>query len=353
MQNYQKTLVLQSIMPEIFKNGFHSESLEIYNKSCGLHVIINVLSRKLFLAVLLLMPFVCIKAQYDPSFSHYWAMETSYNPAAAGKSSLLNVSAAYNMTMAGFKRNPKTMYVGSDMPFYAFGTYHGVGVQILNDAIGLFSHKKLALQYAYKQKLLGGTLSVGVQGGLLSEQFDGSDLDLEENGDLAFATGQATGTGIDLGAGLYYTNSDWYVGVSALHLTAPTVELGETNELAISRSYYFTGGYNIKLRNPFLTIHTSVFGVSDGVAYKGQLTGRLKYAHDEKMMYAGVSYSPSNSVTLLLGGNFHGVTLGYSYEAYTTAINIGNGSHELFVGYQTELNLFKKGRNKHQSVRIL
>jgi hypothetical protein len=70
-------------------------------------------------------------------------------------------------------------------------------------------------------------------------------------------------------------------------------------------------------------------------------------------MYAGVSYSPSNSVTLLLGGNFHGVTLGYSYEAYTTAINIGNGSHELFVGYQTELNLYKKGRNRHQSVRIL
>ena len=353
MQNYQKTLVLQSIMPEIFKNGFHSESLEIYNKSCGLHVIINVLSRKLFLAVLLLMPFVCIKAQYDPSFSHYWAMETSYNPAAAGKSSLLNVSAAYNMTMAGFKRNPKTMYVGSDMPFYAFGTYHGVGVQILNDAIGLFSHKKLALQYAYKQKLLGGTLSVGVQGGLLSEQFDGSDLDLEVNGDLAFATGQATGTGIDLGAGLYYTNSNWYVGVSALHLTAPTVELGETNELAISRSYYFTGGYNIKLRNPFLTIPTSVLASYDGTSYRADISARLVYKNDTKMLYGGVTYSPTKSVTAVVGGSFHGINLGYSYELYTSAINPVNGSHGLFVSYQTDINLQKKGRNKHKSVRFL
>ncbi len=121
----------------------------------------------------------------------------------------------------------------------------------------------------------------------------------------------------------------------------------------LSPVYYFTGGYNIKLRNPFLTIHTSVFGLSDGVAYKGQVTGRLRYTHEEKMMYAGLSYSPANSVTLLLGGKFHGVTLGYSYEAYTKAINVGNGSHELFVGYQTELNLYKKGRNRHQSVRIL
>jgi len=83
------------------------------------------------------------------------------------------------------------------------------------------------------------------------------------------------------------------------------------------------------------------------------VTARLKYTHDKKMLYAGVAYSPANSVTALIGGFFHGITLGYSYEVFTTAMKIGNGSHELFVGYQTELNLYKKGRNRHQSVRIL
>jgi hypothetical protein len=38
---------------------------------------------------------------------------------------------------------------------------------------------------------------------------------------------------------------------------------------------------------------------------------------------------------------------------YTSAISLGNGSHELFVGYQTDLNIGKKGRNLHKSVRIL
>jgi type IX secretion system PorP/SprF family membrane protein len=197
-------------------------------------------------------------------------------------------------------------------------------------------------------------MSVGLQAGMLSESFDGSKVDLlQDTGDPVFTKSDLTGTGFDLSVGLYYSHRNWYVGASALHLNQPTVELGETNELNVSGTYYFTGGYNIKLRNPFLTIHTSVFGRTDGVAYRGDVSARLRYTHEKKMMYVGAGYSPTNSVTMMVGGNFHGVTLGYSYEAYTGAISLGNGSHELFVGYQTDLNLYKKGRNRHQSVRIL
>ena len=301
----------------------------------------------------MLTTFHAVRAQYDPSFSHYWAAEPAFNPAAAGKLSVLNVAGIYNMTLAGFEHNPRTIYLSADMPFYALKNYHGVGVQLMNDDIGVFSHKRFAAQYAFRLKLFGGMLGIGVQGGLLSENMDGSKLDLREGGDPAFSTSDVNGTGIDLGAGLYYTHRQWYVGFSVQHLNASTVELGETNEIELSRTYYLTGGYNIRLRNPFLSIHTSALGRTDGVAYRADLTGRLKYTNDQKVMYAGVSYSPGTSVTLLIGGNIHGITLGYSYEAYTTAINIGNGSHELFVGYQTDINLYKKGRNRHQSVRIL
>ena len=304
---------------------------------------------------MLLSALSVVRAQYDPSFIHYWAMETSFNPAAAGKDPMLNVTGTYNMSMTGFENNPKTMYIAADMPFYALKSYHGVGAQIVNDEIGLFSHKKLNIQYAYRFRMFGGMFSVGVQGGLLSENFDGSKVDLPEEGvtDEAFSKAEVTGTGFDLCAGLYYKHRNWYVGLSSLHLTAPTVELGETNELEVARSYYFTAGYNIQLRNPFLMIQTSVLGRSDGVAYRGDVTARLKYTHDKKVMYAGLSYSPTNSVTLLIGGHFHGVMFGYGYEAYTGAIGLGHGSHELFVGYQTDINLFKKGRNRHQSVRLL
>jgi superfamily II DNA/RNA helicase len=69
--------------------------------------------------------------------------------------------------------------------------------------------------------------------------------------------------------------------------------------------------------------------------------------------YGGVGYSPTNSFAVLLGGDIGGVSVGYAYEAYTSALGAANGSHELVLGFQTDLNLFKKGKNKHKSVRIL
>ena len=257
------------------------------------------------------------------------------------------------MTLTGFENAPKTMNIGADMPLMLLNAYHGVGVQLMNDQIGLFTHQRLALQYAYKHRMFGGMLSVGLQVGMLSEKFRGSEADLETPDDPAFTKTDASGTGLDLSAGLYYTHRNWYAGLSVLRATAPSIELGDRSILNISRMYYLTGGYNIKLRNPFFTIHPSVLAHTDGTVYRVDVTTRVKYTHDKKMLYAGLAYSPTNSVTALVGGNFHGVTLGYSYEVYTKALKIGNGSHELFVGYQMELDLSKKGRNRHQSVRIL
>lgn len=280
-------------------------------------------------------------------------METSFNPASVGKQSKINVTAAYAYDMAGFEHNPQTAYASADMPFYALKAYHGVGLQFTNDKIGLFTHTKLGAQYAYRFKMLGGRMAVGLQLGILSEDFDGSKVDVEDSNDPAFSTSQISGNAMDLGFGLYYSHKYWYAGLSAQHLTAPLVNLGDNNELQIDRTYYLTGGGNIKLRNPFITIKPSFLVRTDGVSWSGDITGRLVYTNGSKMMYGGVAYSPTISATFLVGGSFHGIVLGYSYEVYTSAINPGNGSHELFIGYQHDINLVKKGKNKHKSVRIL
>lgn len=47
-------------------------------------------------------------------------MEPSYNPAAVGKQSQLNVTAAYALDLAGFEHNPQTAYIGADLPFMPF-----------------------------------------------------------------------------------------------------------------------------------------------------------------------------------------------------------------------------------------
>jgi len=306
----------------------------------------------LTIAVLALVS-IGAKAQYDVPFSHYWAMEPYFNPAAAGKESKLNLTAAYAMNFVGFENNPKTMFISGDMPFFFANAYHGVGLQLVNDQLGAFTHQRIAAQYAYKLKLFGGYLGIGLQAGMLMENMDGSDIDVEDTTDPVFTTSEQKGQSVDLAAGLYYLHGPWYVGFSAQHLTAPTVDLGETSELKIDRTYYLTGGYNIRLRNPFLTIHPSVLLRTDGVLYRADITARIDYKHEKRHLYLGAGCSPTNSVTAFVGGIFSGIHVGYSYEFYTNGISIGNGSHELIIGYQTDLNMTKKGKNKHKSVRIL
>ena len=244
------------------------------------------------------------------------------------------------------------MYAAADMPFYALKSYHGVGLQFMNDAIGLFTHKRFSFQYAYQPKLLGGRLSMGVQVSMLSENFDGSKAEVIDD-DPVFTKSSVDGSALDFGLGLYYQHRNWYAGFSVLHVTSPRVELGEKNQLDIAATYYLTGGYNIQLRNPFLSIQTSVLGRTDGVAWRGDISGRLQYSHEKRHLYAGLTYSPTTSVTVQVGGVIKGVKLGYSYEIYTSAMSAGNGSHEIFAGYQMDIDLYKKGRNLHKSVRIL
>ena len=152
--------------------------------------------KRLYITITLaLLLSVGAKAQYDASFSHYWDMEPYFNPAAVGKQPKLNVVAAYALDMAGFENNPRTMYLGADMPFFLLGAYHGAGVSLINDQIGLFTHQRIALQYAYKHKLFGGNISVGAQFGFLNEQFDGSfDFYTRKTKDLIATVPAAAGT---------------------------------------------------------------------------------------------------------------------------------------------------------------
>ena len=292
-------------------------------------------------------------AQYDPYFSHYYDMQSVSNPAAVGKQDQLNVIGVYAMSLAGFENAPKTFVVAGDMPFEALKQVHGVGAMLMRDQIGLFAHQRISFQYALRKRVGGGWLSGGFLLGLLNEKWEGSKAEFNDPGDEVLSQSDINGNGLDIGVGLLYQRKNWYVGLSAQHVTSPTIELGTTNELKVDPKLYLNGGATFQLTNPLLKVAESELVQSDLVAYRADVTGRVIYTYDDNMMYAGVGYSPTNSATLLVGGKFKGVVIGYSFEMYTNGISIKNGSHELFVGYQTDIELGKRGKNRHQTTRTL
>jgi type IX secretion system PorP/SprF family membrane protein len=296
------------------------------------------------------------KAQFDAAFTNSWALQSYFNPAAAGVNGLLNVKAAYSLQMLGFEDAPKTMLITADMPLFFIGPKHGVGLGLYNDKAAIFSTQKIFLTYAYHFKLWGGSLSLGVRPALFVEKTDGSKLDLEHSNDPAFTTSEAKGQTLDLDFGIRYTYKKlWYAGASVMHIMGPTITLGDdkTHEISIDPVFYITGGYRYKLRYPRYVIAMDAILRSDLQNWRGDITARLEYDGEKHKLYGGVMYSPMNSVGILLGYNFHGINIGYSYEVYTGGIGIQNGTHEIMIGYQTDLNLGKKGKNLHKSVRLL
>lgn len=310
--------------------------------------------RLALLSWLLMMVVTVVRAQWDVQFSDYTALKSFYNPAVSGTDGMLSVQAAYSMQMVGYDDAPQTMYVAADMPVYFLGPRHGAGVSFFNDNVGIFSTTKISLQYACNVKIgRKGRLGIGVQGGLMTEKIDPSGMKLEMSNDPAFPSSAQDGDCVDLGAGLYYYHPKMWLGISGQHLLEPTIEIGETNEVSISRMYYLMGGCNIKVKNSLFTLQPSFLVQSDFTSWREDIQCKALYEYDGKSFYGGLGYSPSTSVAFLAGGIFHGICVGYSYQMYTEGVGMLNGSHELVVGYKTDLDLFKKGRNRHKSVRWL
>lgn len=309
--------------------------------------------KKLILTLCALLLAVTVRAQFDTHFTHYWALQGYYNPAVAGLSGKLNIYGTYAMQMTGFTNAPSTMLVGADMVLPTEKKNHAMSANLYSESIGLFSNQRLFVGYAYRFNLWGGKLAVGVNAGSLEQKFDGSKVETEDPSDDAFPSSEVEGMGFDLTAGVHYNHRFFHAGLSMMHVTAPTIELGEKNEIKIDPTYYFSGGGNIQLKNPLLSVQPSLQVMTDLQAWRADVTVRGAYTYDEKRYYVGLTYSPMTSVAVLLGGEINSVTFGYAYEIFTSGVGLIHGSHDLYVGYVMDLDWFKKGRNKHKSIRIL
>lgn len=323
-------------------------------------------SIRILLSCFFVLSFVTVQkvhAQFDAQFSQYWAVTNYYNPAYAGQTDKLNVTAAYSQQLSGFDNAPKTTYFAADCPFKVMGLKQGAGLIFSNDQLGFFTNQTLGLQYSVKLKFLNGQIGLGGQVGIVSIGFDPSKVTMYDestgtvvsgtNSDELVPTSKVSGTKLDAALGAFYTHRLFYTGVSVTHFLSPVINWGETNQFEVSPVYYFTGGSNIKTNSPFLTLQPSFLVKSDFTDYKLDLSCRGTYVWNGKEFLAGVSYSPSTSATFMIGAMMKNVRLTYSYELFTNGIGAASGSHDLVLGYSMDMNFGQKAKNKHKSVRIL
>lgn len=308
-----------------------------------------------------------VLAQFDPQMSHYMYLPTAYNPAAVGEGDMMKAAGLHRMQLIGITNAPMTTYFYFGSPFVIGKTRHGAGVRFMNDQFGLFYTQSIYAQYAYRQKLGSGYLSAGVELGISNVGFHGDSVNLDKlsgseyhiSSDQAIPTGDMSGVGFDMSAGVYYTCPTWFVGASYSHVTQPYIEWKSQQTqtenvvgVTLIGTMYVHGGYNWRLKhNKDFVMQPSMLVQTDFREWDITLAWMTEYKERYRW---GLSYRVLANVGVYLGIDIiSGLALNYCYELPTSKLLIESwGSHELYLAYQFNI-LRPKRNNRYKSVRYL
>lgn len=305
-------------------------------------------------------------AQSDMIFTQHWALPTLYNPANTGDTDFLRLRGGARLQWIGVRHAPQSFVATGDMPFLLAKKRIGAGVTFSQESIGLFSNLLISAQGSYKLKALGGIFGFGLQVGYYNTRFKGSDVYIPDNDDYhqpndpSIPTQDLTGNAADFSLGVSYTHRLFHLGISALHLTGPEVnmsiegtEANDTQEFStqLRRTFYFEADSNIELQNSLFQLQPALLVATDLNSFSAGLSLRTTY---NRFLSAGIGYRWNDALSIMIGAEFKNFFLGYAYDYPLSALSKAtSGSHEIVAGYQLKLDLTGKNKNKHRSIRIM
>ncbi len=316
-----------------------------------------------------LTAWLALRAQTDPNLTQYFQAPSFFNPAEAGATDLLRLRAGSRLQWLGIDGAPRDFMVAADIPFAILGRRWGGGATMFQESIGLYKTFSINGQLSARQKIGNGYMTVGVQFGYLEQTFRGSEVDIPDDDDFhdsndeAIPTFDVAGNHFDMAVGLGYVHKWFTLGLACSHLMAPTIKMqregsqgsGSSDEqyfeFQFKRNLYFIASSNIPIKNTLFEVLPSVMVRSDLAGVQADITARVRW---KKFLTAGIGYRTQDAVSVLLEGEYKGITLGYSYDYSTSAImRASSGSHEVWLGYSLKLNFGEKNRNKHKSIRVM
>ena len=178
-------------------------------------------------------------AQQDPLTSQYLNNYFIINPAYAGMTKDLNLSAGYRTQWAGFAGSPVTLNANGHISLA--GNKMGAGINIVQDKIASNKTTEINAAYAYHIPMKDGVdLSFGLQAGVINYRSDYSDLNVDKS-DPKF--NNVSEYQPNFGAGVLVRSEKYLVSVAVPHMLKAS---GGQETLAAnlySQNLYVFAGY--------------------------------------------------------------------------------------------------------------
>ncbi|RNI32690.1 type IX secretion system membrane protein PorP/SprF [Rufibacter immobilis] len=290
----------------------------------------------------LLLPF-CLQAQQLPQFSHYSFNGQFISPGYAGVKGQTELNVLYRYQWLGYDGafdaggSPRAALFSVSAPVSALKG--GVGLVVMKDEIGAVDVFYTQLAYSHHVSIAEGVLGIGIQGGLTNMSKGGYRAnDLGDNR-VPFNSSDRK---FDMGAGLWYQHSRWYVGAGITNLLGSSYEFENTdknNEVGTvsgEKHLMLTGGYEIELSRAVDVTPTVMFKQDINAGVNSLEVGGRATFNDK--FWGGAGYRFGEAVTGMLGVYLlkdNALSFGYAFDYTTVGTNAKSAtSHEVMLGYR-------------------
>jgi len=290
-------------------------------------------------AALCVLGSLAVMGQSDQHYTMFMYNKLYYNPGYTGSRDITSFNAQYRNQWSGIPGAPKTLSISAEAPV---GSYMrsfrkvALGLSVTNEKVSVENNTNIRAYYAYRIKFAKSVLSMGVAGGGSFYSALYSNLSAYQQNDQNLTTDVRNAFLPNVGAGVYWSTDNAYVGLSIPSMLQNKYDKNGTQIAKQIRAYYLSAGYVYPL-NEIIKLKPQVLA---RFAMNGQSRLPLNFdfnasaiAYDRVM--AGITYRTDKS----LAGVVHiqatqRLNVGYSYDFLMSDLApYARGAHEVVVGY--------------------
>jgi type IX secretion system PorP/SprF family membrane protein len=221
--------------------------------------------------------------------------------------------------------------------------------------IGFFQDVTAGIGYGYQMSLAGGSLGLGLRVDFRNKAMtSGTWAPPQTMNDPSLVLNSPNNTSMatDLSFGAYYTNSNWYAGLSSTRLieTKDILQSAPGSQMAQirgQRHYYLMGGYDIDLQNGFI-LQPAMMIKTDLVTTQLDLNAAATY---NNQIWGGVTYRVYDALSIMAGYQItKDLRATYSYDLTTSSLRTSSsGSHEIMMSYCFTIEIPPKEKGSYRN----
>lgn len=281
---------------------------------------------KLLFGILALMSVSTVFGQQDPQYTQYMYNMNVLNPAYAGSKGVPSIGILGRTQWVGVEGAPRTFTLSGHAPM---GKAVGMGLSVIHDEIGPVKEDNIYADFSYTIFTSDvGRLAFGLKAGVTF--LDVRETIMVDPDPLNVPIHQ---TSPNFGAGVFYYNTNFYVGLSApnfLETEHLEKEGGIVSTASEKMHYFLTSGYVFDIADNLKLKPSTMIKATEGAPISVDLS--LNLLVDEKIE-VGLSHRIDDSISGIVGFQVNNdFRVGYAYDYTTTRFgNFNSGTHEIML----------------------